>query len=151
MILRENKMNEHIWHPLLVCSLLLQGCAGTPAEIRELDERGQVGINQPYLQAASCLSQQMDEAIVYWSPKQHMNHTLHTYPERGYAEIISEQGAGGTYVVSLQPDGQDRSTVTIYVSSHMPAARDVAEDIRRTAMKCNRQPDEQTSGAGQAN
>jgi hypothetical protein len=144
-------MKEHVWHRLLACSLLLQGCAGAPAEIRELDERGQVGINQPYLQAASCLSQQMDEAIVYWSPKQHMNHTLHTYPERAYAEIISEQGAGGTYAVSLQPDGQDSSTVTIYVSSHMAAARDVAEDIRRSAMKCNRQPGEQPSGAGQAN
>ena len=149
-------MKEHIWHPLLACCLLaccllLQGCAGTPAEIRELDERGRVGINQPYLQAASFLSQQMDEAIVYWSPKQHMSHTLRTYPERGYAEIIGEQGAGGTYVVSLQPDGQDNSTVTIYVSSHMAAARDVAEDIKRTAMKCNRQPNEQTSGAAQTN
>lgn len=143
-------MKRYIWHPLLAC-LLLQGCAGTPAEIRELDERGQVGINQPYLQAAACLSRQMDEAIVYWSPKQHMAHTLRTYPERGYAEIIGEQGADGTYVVSLQPDGQDSSTVTIYVSSHMAAARDVAEDIRRSAMKCNRQPGEQTSGAGQAN
>jgi len=151
MIFRENKMKEHIWHALLACCLLLQGCAGTPAEIRELDERGRVGINQPYLQAASCLSQQMDEAIVYWSPKQHMSHTLRTYPERRYAEIIGEQSAGGTYVVSLQPDGQDSSTATIYVSSNMAAARDVAEDIRRTAMKCNRQPDEQTSGAGQAN
>ena len=151
MIFRENKMKKHIWHPLLACSLLLQGCAGTPAEIRELDERGRVGINQPYLQAASCLSRQMDEAIVYWSPKQHISHTLRTYPERGYAEIIGEQSAGGTYVVSLQPDGQDNSTVTIYVSSHMAAARDVAEDIKRTAMKCNRQPDEQTSGAAQTN
>jgi hypothetical protein len=93
----------------------------------------------------------MDEAIVYWSPKQHMSHTLRTYPERGYAEIIGEQSAGGTYVVSLQPDGQDSSTATIYVSSNMAAARDVAEDIRRTAMKCNRQPDEQTSGAGRTN
>lgn len=151
MIFREHTMKEHIWHPLLAGCLLLHGCAGTPAEIRELDERGQVGINQPYLQAASCLSQQMDEAIVYWSPTQHMSHTLRTYPERGYAEIIGEQGADGTYVVSLQPDGQDNSIVTIYVSSHMVAARDVAEDIRRTAMKCNRQPDEQTGGAGQAN
>lgn len=150
MILRENKMREHFWHPLLACCLLLQGCAGTPAEIRELDERGQVGIDRPYLQAASCLSQQMDEAIVYWSPTQHMIHTLHTYPERGYAEIIGEQRAGGTYVVSLQPDGEDRSSATIYVSSHMATARDVAEDIRRTAMKCNRQPGEQPNGAGQA-
>ncbi len=151
MIFREHNMKEHIWHSLLACCLLLHGCAGTPAEIRELDERGQVGLNLPYLQAASCLSRQMDEAIVYWSPKQHMSHTLRTYPERGYAEIIGEQGADGTYVVSLQPDGQDGSTVTIYVSSHMPAARDVAEDIRRTAMKCNRKPSEQPSGAGQAN
>jgi hypothetical protein len=79
-----------------------------------------------------------------------MVHTLHTYPEQGYAEIIGEQN-DGTYVVSLRPDGQDSSTATIYVSSRMAEARDVAEDLKRTAMKCIRQPGEQTSGAGQAN
>src|SRR5512139_4027415 len=111
-------MKKNVWHPLLACSLLLQSCATTPAEIRELAPRGRVELNRPYAQAASCLSHQMDEAIVYWSPTRHMSHTLHTYPEQGYAEIIGEQN-DGTYVVSLRPDGQDSSTATIYVSSRM--------------------------------
>lgn len=131
-------MNRYLWMLAVTCGLLLQGCATAPSEIWELDERGQVQIGQPYAQAASCLSQRMDEATVYWSPTRRMEHTLHIYPERGYAEIIGERSADGSYVVNIRPAGQDSATATIHVSSHMAAARDVADDITRAAAKCNR-------------
>lgn len=130
-------MNRYLWTLAVTCGLLLQGCATTPSEIRELDERGQVEIGQPYAQAASCLSRQMNEAMVYWSPTRRMRHTLHDYPEQGYAEIVGEQNADGSYVVNIRPAAQDSATATIHVSRHMSAARDVAEDITRAAAKCN--------------
>jgi len=129
-------MKKYLLSFLVPVSILTQGCAHTPTEIRALGERGRVEINQPYTQAASCVSRQMSETMIYGLLKKGINHSLRTYPDEGYAEIIGDQSTGGTYVVSIHSSGQNSSTVKIYVSNNMVFSTAITNDIKKSAINC---------------
>lgn len=134
-------MNRYLIPMPVMFVLVALGCASRTSEIRTPSMYGQAEINQPYAQAASCLSRLLDERLVYGLIRKRLGHTLRTSQDGGVELVGDRDGtifAGGTYLVSVHPGGPNSSTVRIYVSKNMLSQGDITEDIKKAAADCDR-------------
>jgi len=112
--------------------------------------RAQTGINQPYIQAASCVLLQIDKKVnALINSKLAINHSLQISRDGQYAEIIadqiigdqptiSEQNVAGTYVIIIRPRGLNNSVAEIYVSNNFLFRGYIAVGLQQAASSCNR-------------
>ncbi len=128
--------------PIITASfLVLQGCALTPSEIQALGIQGQVEIKQPHKQASACLSRQLDHTeggahnITKSLNAAGLSHKLHQ--SYGYSEIIGDVHVGGSYYLTIRPDGPNKSNVEIYISDNLMSPELMTQEIKKAASACN--------------
>ena len=139
-------MRQNLLPVLVAVILVAQGCAMSLSEIRALGPRGQAEINQPYVQAASCVLQQIDNRpndLIIRNARVVINHTVFSHHDKEYVEIAADPMVGGKYVggmylVSVRSRGPNSSVAEIYVSNNLIRSGAVADRIKQVASSCNR-------------
>ena len=123
-------------HPSVVIGpIMLAGCVVSPVDLRALDARGRVEINQPYGEAASCILQQIDnkpndliarERDMITRQQNVISHIVEAHHDKGYVEImnspiVGRMQLGWLYVLSVRSNGMNSSFAEIRVLPRLSA------------------------------